>query len=79
MKYKEWINIYTLKTSIDQLNIANNWKEKIIEKMPNLSDLFKEIEQKNSIDYLYHFIFYALNYENYFIGKKGRNRKSKNN
>ena len=73
MKYKDWINIFTLKRNVDELEIKEEWKKKIKEKMPKISDLFEEIKEKKGADYLCHFSFYALNYENWFISKKGRN------
>ena len=75
MKYKDWINIFTLKRNVDELEIKDEWKKRIIEKMPKISDLFEEIKEKKGADYLCHFSFYALNYENWFISKKGRNKQ----
>ena len=77
MEFRTWINIYTLKEDVNNLNINETWKEKIRQKLPNITDLFKKIKnenKENDENYLSYFIWHIYNYENCFLSKIGRKR-----
>jgi len=77
MKFREWINILTMKKD-DQSsgNMNDIIYEEIKNNMPKIDDLLNEIYIKNDKDmvYLSCFIFYLFNFENYFIIRVPRKR-----
>ena len=49
---------------------------KKLKKIPSIKILFDDILEKNQDDFYFSkFVFYLYNYENWFINKRGRNRK----
>ena len=80
MKFGEWIQLFTLKKSVNDLINMNYCEEnkninikKIESSLINIYDFLKEINGMEEIKYLSFFIFYLFNYERYFVLKKKRN------
>ena len=77
LKFKEWIDILTLKKEVENEKIKNN--------MPKIDDLLTDIFKKNNNDivYLNYVIFYMFNFENWFIirapRKKGLKKELRKN
>ena len=77
MKIKDWIELFTLnKTIYDFKDLSLGGCIEIQSKIPSIKKLFDEILKKNEDDFYFtKLVFYLYNYENWFINKKGRNRK----
>ena len=77
MKIRDWIDLFTLnKTIYDYKDLSLNGCIEIQSKIPSIIKLFNKILEKNEDDFYFtKFVFYLYNYENWFINKKGRNRK----
>ena len=73
MKFRDWIDIFTMKKEIKLIN----GYEIIKESLPKITDLFKDILIKNDIVYLRLFMLYLYNYEKWFIIKYSRCSKLK--
>ena len=80
MTIKDWIDVFTFKKTIynfrcvKQLNLCEY--EEIQKKIPSIKTLFDNILEKNQDDFYFSkFVFYLYNYENWFLNKRGRNRK----
>ena len=81
MTFREWINIFTLKKKISEIEGVSDETHKEIEQLlPKLGNLLNEIYEKNGKDnsYLSHFIFYLFNYEMWFFKKRERKLKKQN-
>ena len=80
MTIKDWIEVFTFKKTIYEFKYNNNLNlneyEEIKKKIPSIKILFDDILEKNQDDFYFSkFVFYLYNYENWFINKRGRNRK----
>lgn len=75
LKFKEWIDIFTLKKNVKDFG-ASDMNANIIEQnMPKIIDLFDEIiKDEGNMKYLSNFIFYLYNYESWFLNKRGRKK-----
>ena len=79
MTIKDWIELFTLKKNIYEIENLENLTISESEQIQSLIPSIKEILDKNKDDEIYFtkFIFYLYNYENWFLIKKGRNREKK--
>lgn len=84
MKFREWIQLFTLKKSVNDLINLNYSEEnknvnikKIESSLINIYDLLEDIEKMEEIKYFSFFIFYLFNFERYFFLKKERNNSKK--
>ena len=78
MTFREWINIYTLKKKVSEIeNASDETRKTIEEKLPKLESLLNVIYENNDKDnqYLSYFIFYLFNYENWFFNKRERKKR----
>ena len=73
MKFRDWIDIFTMKKEIKLINGS----EIIKTSLPKITDLLKDIFIKNDIVYLRLFLLYLYNYEKWFIIKYSRCSKLK--
>lgn len=81
MTFREWINIFTLKKKVSEIEGASDKARNEIEQLlPKLGNLLNDIYKKNDEDssYLSHFIFYLFNYEMWFFNKRERKIKKQN-
>ena len=75
---RDWIDLFTLKKSIEELLKEYNYNakdidyEKIKESIYDIEVFLNEIMDKNGKEYLTPFIFLLYNYERWFSLKKGR-------
>ena len=73
MKFKEWIDIFTMKDDIKWVKgyeiIKNN--------LPKISDLLKNVLEKNDEEYLRLLLLYLYNYERWFVIRSSRRIKIK--
>ena len=64
------------KTVYDFKDLSLEGCIEIQSKIPSIKKLFDEILKKNDDDFYFtKLVFYLYNYENWFINKKGKNRK----
>jgi hypothetical protein len=77
LKFKEWIDIITLKKDINCFgDISKDSYEVIKSQLPLMKDLLEEIsKKKNKNNYLSLFFFYLINYERWFYIKNSRGHK----
>ena len=73
MKFRDWIDIFTMKKEIKLINGS----EIIKTSLPKITDLLKDILIKNDIVYSRLFLLYLYNYEKWFIIKYSRCSKLK--
>lgn len=83
LKFKEWINLFTLKKYVRDFVENEPIANEIESNMPKIIDLLTEImdeEKKNKDNYAYfsNFLFYLFNYEAWFLNKRGRKTCTKN-
>lgn len=81
MTFREWINIFTLKKKVSEIEGASDKASNEIEQLlPKLGNVLNDIYKKNGEDssYLSHFIFYLFNYEMWFFKKRERKLKKQN-
>ena len=83
LKFKEWINLFTLKKDARDFVLNESIANEIESNMPKMIDLINEImdEEKKNKDndaYLSNFVFYMYNYEAWFLNKRGRKTYTKN-
>ena len=73
MKFKEWIDIFTMKNDIKSVKgyeiIKNN--------LPKINDLLKKVLEKNDEEYLRLLLLYLYNYERWFVIRSSRRIKIK--
>ena len=77
LKFKEWIDIITLKKDIKCFGDINIDSYEVIKsQLPLMKDLLEEIsKKKNTNKYLSLFFFYLINYERWFYIKNSRGHK----
>ena len=77
LKFKEWIDIITLKKDIKCFgDISIDSYEVIKSQLPLMKDLLEEISKKKKTNnYLSLFFFYLINYERWFYIKNSRGHK----
>ncbi len=79
MTFREWINIYTLKKKVSEIeNVSDEARKTIEDNLPKLDVLLNDIYDNNGKDnkYLSYFIFYLFNYENWFFNKRERKKRN---
>lgn len=79
LKFKEWIEIITLKKDIKCFgDISNDSYEVIKNHLPTIQDIIKDISTSNNKnDYLSLFFFYLINFERWFYIKNPKDNKKK--
>lgn len=82
MKIKDWLDLFTLKKSINDFEKLSNFGIQEIQQKIQINQLikkvFNEILDKNKDDFYFtKFVFYLYNYENWFRNKNGRTREKK--
>jgi hypothetical protein len=80
MKFREFLDIFTMKKNINDLKSNYNFYEiknvdfdKISKYIGDVSDLLNEKLDSNDEDYFSSFVFHLYNYEQYFTTKRIRN------
>jgi hypothetical protein len=81
MTFREFINLFTGKIKVEDLNIDKDMQEKIKNSIEGLGELLMNIKTKNDNDqnYFKKFIFYMFNYERAIYFKQLRKPKAKKN
>lgn len=76
MKFREWIDIYTLKKEFKEFN--DTFSDDLFKSMPKVKDMIEGVFNKNKEkNYISSFIFYLYNYENWFIMKRSKKKEIK--
>ena len=81
MTLRDWLDLFCLKKSVEQLINDYNYKNKEIDcerirnSLDGVESLLNGINENNCSEYLSACIFYLYNYERWFYVKKGRNNK----
>ena len=82
LTFKEWVQLFTYKKSIDDIIQYNKESENIIEEieinMIHVESLLKKIMEENDEHFLSIFTFFLYNYEEWFLNKQERKRNYKN-
>ena len=82
LTFKEWVQLFTYKKSIDDIIQYNKESENIIEEieinMIHVESLLKKIMEDNDEHFLSIFTFFLYNYEEWFLNKQERKRNYKN-
>ena len=80
---RDWLDLFTLKKSVEELLKENNFADKDIdygkikESIFDVGEFLNEIMDKNGNEYLTPFIFLLYNYERWFSIKKERKKRKK--
>ena len=79
MTFREFINLFTEKVKVEELNIEKDMKDKIKNSIEGLGELLMNIKTKNdnNEDYFKRFLFYMFNYERAIYFKQLRKTKAK--
>ena len=74
MKFREWMNIFTMNEDIKSFDKLNIFKKN----MPTIIGFLKQVLEKNkNLNYLRYILLYLFNYERWFIIKNSRRSKRK--
>ena len=83
MTFRDWLDLFTLKKSINDIIIKYDYLDKNIDceriqkSLYGVDNLLKKIMNENDKEYLTMYIFFLYNYERWFYNKKGRISKPK--
>ena len=83
MTFRDWLDLFTLKKSINDIIIKYDYLDKNIDceriqkSLYGVDNLLKKIMNDNDKEYLTMYIFFLYNYERWFYNKKGRISKPK--